>query len=270
MAFMSPDIQRRCRWLLIAAGGLSLFVVWNYLRVDDARHGAERRARASIQEQIAKVASGQADMLRVTGGDGKVAFEITLAELLQSIDRLKSVGNFGLMIGWDDNINIDRVLKIVQGLPGIRVLIARHCLLTDASIDYLIAMPNLEELSLYRVSITDSQLSRLAACPKLRSLELRLPRDFTAAQVDQVTIPAILALPHLENLKLHEHHSPKWIGGAFEQLGNAARLRTLTLVTGYNKPFPEESISSLKTKLPHCDVQTALFPEDVGGSGSSH
>ena len=97
-------------------------------------------------------------------------------------------------------------------------------------------------------------MNALKASPKLEWLFL--DRDGKAS----FTIPAVLALPHLRGLTLHDNGKKPWLQGVLPQLESATALTHLTLAAD---GLPPDAIEHLRQALPACDV--AIKPAGAYG-----
>ena len=77
-------------------------------------------------------------------------------------------------------------LAHLSGLTKLRRLNLQSANVTDAGIDVLKNMPELEELSLYRTKVSNAGLAKLSGLKNLRSVDLRYSR-VTSSGVRELT-----------------------------------------------------------------------------------
>lgn len=118
----------------------------------------------------------------------------------------------------DQTDNVLAVFKAIEGSTAIRYLSAKHDKLTNADMNYIRHMPNLQTLRLADNHITDAGLAKLALLKKLQVL------DISECNITPASIPVLESFVHLTNLRITTHD---WPAAKREELKKAFLGRTL-------------------------------------------
>ena len=205
----------------------------------DLRHAPERQARAFVRQQIESIKAGSQAHIFVSNEISNAAID----EFVTARNEFKNVKPFTLEIEYSQNT--DDFLKQIAGLPNVRELFLGQNDVTDPGMQYVATLPDLESLSLHEVFIGDAGLKNLATSSRLKRLVFA-PREGT-----KVTIDALLALPRLRSLVVHEPYEDDWLKRNITHFEKAHSLDELTLVG----EFSFEEIQSLREKLPNCKIE---------------
>jgi Leucine-rich repeat (LRR) protein len=166
-------------------------------------------------------------------------------------------------------------LRSLREPASLRRLFLEHTELTGEGLACLQHLPDLEELSLWFTGVQDDELVYLRYVPGLRQLSLRSTRvtgsgiahlggltrlqelDLAETAIDDDALALIGRLSALESLDLRE---TAITDAGLPALYGLARLRTLDLTdTSVNNG----AVVALQRALPHCEVTTDIWPEDM-------
>lgn len=95
-----------------------------------------------------------------------------------------------------DAVARDEDLKILRGIKGVRTLVIDKGECTDAAMDVIATLPNLEHLRLRHSEITDVGVKRLEGHPALRVLNL------PHSKLTSAGVAVLATLPNLRQLRL--------------------------------------------------------------------
>jgi hypothetical protein len=141
----------------------------------------------------------------------------------------------------------DELLKTIVGIPGIREVSLHITDATDEGMKYIATLPDLRRLRLQNERTTDVGLQELVEHPTLEALYLDLPSPARR----QMTVSAILALPHLRKLEIYDGWPGNGLLSLLPDLEQATALEELSLIDG---GVTETHAAALRQKLPNCKV----------------
>jgi hypothetical protein len=219
---------------------LTVYGSWAIL--DELSHGGERREREGARKMIAEVQAGATDSVRLDSRDEMDEFVKGMSVLKDAKDLTFDIEYIGMSYAG----GVDEFLRQIRGYPGVTTLRLIKTGVTDAGMEHVATLPNLEELILFQQSITDVGLEKLVTSPKLERLEF--------SSYKKVSIPAIVALPHLLRLRLYDTYGAdrdESIGPDISAFEKAQSLSELTLL-GFD--VSPEAVEGLRSHLPNCRV----------------
>jgi Leucine-rich repeat (LRR) protein len=137
----------------------------------------------------------------------------------------------------------DAVLENLKGLPQLQRLSLDGTKITDAGLENLEGLHLLQQLSILHSPITDAGLDHLKRLTRLQKLAL----EYT--QITDAGLEHLEGLRELQRLSLL--HSPITDAG-LEHLKGLTRLRRLCL---YDTKCTDEGVAKLQQALPNCKIE---------------
>jgi hypothetical protein len=227
--------------LLVPACGVTCVVLYNR-EIANFEAGKQRWARESLAQDIAEIRSGQRSpaFLWIDTEMGPAPMDA----FIEAKDDFLPSDQFQLSIEYSKGV--DDFLRRIAGTRGIRSLHCGKSDVTDAGMVYVATFPDLVGLSIGEgPGLSDAGLAALKECPQLESL-------FLDRQGASFTIPAVLGLPHLRELTLHDNsEGRRWLAGVLPDLEGAHQLGKLTLAAD---GLPAKVIEHLKLALADCKI----------------
>ena len=146
-----------------------------------------------------------------------------------------------------DTEQTDDLLESIAGTPGIQGVSLQVTDATDEGMKHIATLPDLRRLRLQNERITDVGLQELMEHPTLEALYVELP----SPDRRQMTVPAILALPHLRKLEIYDGWPGNGLLSLLPELEQATALEELVLISA---TLTDDDLEPLRAKLPNCNV----------------
>src|SRR5689334_17525656 len=133
--------------------------------------------RTSMLFAVAAMVTISATSGSVAAAADQKALVARVEQLVGQITRSKS-GDI-IAVDLDDRAGTDNDLKLLSAAPKLQSLKLWGIGISDAGVDHLLSLSNLEDLELVNTRITDATLAKLVVLKKLKTLNLQRDTGIT-------------------------------------------------------------------------------------------